>query len=133
MKLSAVEHRIERHIATILSRQVHEGVMPMPSLRVVQAPVFHGYGISLWVEFQNNVSHAEVAQALASAQIEVRGESDEPPSNAGIASQSGLVVGDIRDDRNNSKAVWMWLAGDNLRIVADAATELVMEIKAVRK
>lgn len=133
LKLSTVEGRIERHVATMLSRQVHEGILPMPSVRLVQAPVFHGYGISLWVEFLQNVSAAEVTQALASAQVEIRGETDEPPSNAGAAGQSGLVAGDIRSDHNNSKAVWIWLVGDNLRITADAATEIVMEIKAVRK
>lgn len=133
LKLATVEQRIERHIATILSRQLHEGVMPMPSLRLVQAPVFHGYGISFWVEFMGNIGPAEVADALAAVGIDVRGEMDEPPTNAGVASQSGLIAGDIRSDRNNSKAVWIWLVGDNLRLTADAATELVMEIKAVRK
>lgn len=133
MKLANVEHRIERHVATILSRQVHQGLMPMPSVRVVQAPVFHGYGISLWVEFQTNVAAEEVAHALAGAGIEFRKEEDEPPNNADVASQSGLVAGDIRPDLNNSKAVWLWVVGDNLRITADAATEIVMDIKAVRK
>lgn len=133
LKLASVEQRIERHVATILSRQVHDGVMAMPSVRVVQAPVFHGYGISFWVEFQQNVGAAEVAQTLAGAEIEVRAEGDEPPNNAETASQSGLVAGDIRPDHNNSKAVWIWLVGDNLRMTADAATEIVMEIKAVRK
>jgi aspartate-semialdehyde dehydrogenase len=133
LKLSAIEHRIERHVATILSRQVRDKVVPMPSVRLVQAPVFHGYGISLWIQFQGNVSAEEVAQALASAEIEIRGELDEPPNNAEVASQSGLIAGDIRVDRNNAKAVWIWLVGDNLRMVADAATEIVMEIKAVRK
>ncbi len=133
LKLATIESRIERHLATLLSRQVHQGVTLMPSLRLVQAPVFHGYGISLWVEFLANVSAAEVAEALASAGFDVRGEEDEPPNNAGAASQSGLIAGDIRHDHNNSKAVWIWLAGDNLRLTADAATELIMEIKAVRK
>jgi aspartate-semialdehyde dehydrogenase len=133
LKLSTVEQRIERHIATILSRQLHERVVPMPSLRLVQAPVFHGYGISLWVHFQTNVSAQEVAQTLTTAGIEVRGEFDEPPNNAAVAGQSGFVAGDIRLDRNNAKAAWIWLVCDNLRIVADAATEIIMEIKAVRK
>jgi aspartate-semialdehyde dehydrogenase len=133
LKLSTVEQRIERHVATILSRQEHNGIMPLPSIRLVQAPVFHGYGISLWVEFQGNVGASEVANALASTQIEVRREGDEPPNNAETASQSGLVAGDIRPDHNSPKAVWIWLVGDNLRMTADAATEVVMEIKAVRK
>ncbi len=133
LKLGAVEQRIERHLATVLSRQPRNEPLPMPSVRVVQVPVFHGYGISLWVKFQKHIGDEEVAQALASAEIEVRGPEDEPPQNAGTANQSGLVAGDIRVDRNDSKSVWIWLAGDNLRIAADSAAEVVMEIKTVRK
>jgi aspartate-semialdehyde dehydrogenase len=132
-KLASVEQRVERHVATILSRQVEKGMLPMPSVRVVQAPVFHGYGLSLWVEFQTNVAAAEVADTLAAAGVELRKEGDEPPNNAETASQSGLVAGDIRADHNNPKAVWIWVVGDNLRLTADAATEIVMDIKAVRK
>jgi aspartate-semialdehyde dehydrogenase len=133
VKLASVEQRIERHLATILSRQAHRGMMPMPSLRLVQTPVFHGYAISMWVEFIGNITVPEVSQALAAAGIEVRGEMDEPPNNAGVANQSGLIAGDIRADHNNSKAVWIWVVCDNLRLTADAATEIVMEIKAIRK
>lgn len=133
LKLASVEQRIMMHVVSLLSRQAHSGLMPLPSLRLVQAPVFHGYGISLWIEFQTNITAAEVAQTLASADIEVRGEGDEPPNNADTASQSGLVAGDIRGDQNNPKAVWIWLVGDNLRMTADSATEIVMEIKAIRK
>ena len=46
-----LDHR-QRHRAI----QLHadgEGV-PMPSLRLIQAPVFHGYTFSAWVEFEEN-------------------------------------------------------------------------------
>src|SRR5580704_2923873 len=46
--LAEVEDRIERHLATLLERL--DGP-PMPSLRLIQAPVFHGYTFSFWVEF----------------------------------------------------------------------------------
>ncbi|MDQ2777667.1 MAG: hypothetical protein M3Y57_22550 [Acidobacteriota bacterium] len=132
-KLSTVEQRIEHHLASILNKQEQPALVHMPSLRVVQAPVFHGYGISLWVEFETSVSADEVRAALKCPEIEVRGEQDEPPDNVGATSQSGLIAGDIRVDRNNSRAVWIWIVGDNLRLTADAASEIVDGLKRVSK
>ncbi len=125
-KLSAVEQRIERHLATILSRQTGgTAPPPMPSLRVIQAAVFHGYSLSLWVEFEGDIRAEELGEALASAQIEVRGQNDEPPNGVGAAGQSGLMAGDIRIDRNNPRAAWLWVVADNLRVIADAAADLI--------
>ncbi len=124
-KLSAIEQRIEHHVAAILSRRANGRVVPMPSLRLVQVPVFHGYSLSIWVEFENDVVAAEIAEALASAQIEVRAQDEEAPNSVGAAGQSGLIAGDIRIDRNNPRAAWLWVVGDNLRLMADAAADLV--------
>jgi aspartate-semialdehyde dehydrogenase len=123
-KLAEVEQRIETHLATLLGGQRKISV-PMPSLRLIQAPVFHGYSISVWVEFDSDVQASELEEALGSAQIEVRGQNEEPPNNAGAASQSGLIAGDIRVDRNNARAAWFWVVGDNLRLTADAAADLI--------
>jgi aspartate-semialdehyde dehydrogenase len=127
VKLTAVEQRIERHIATIFANE--DKAPPMPSLRVVQAPVFHGYSISLWVEFESNVAATALGEALASAQIEVRGSTEEAPNSVGAASQSGLIAGDIRTDRNNPRAAWLWVVCDNLRLTADAAADLLSGLK----
>ena len=123
-KLGAVEHRIETHLATLLAAQSKVSV-PMASLRLIQAPVFHGYSSSLWVEFDSDVHEGELGEALASAQIEVRGQTEEAPNNVGAAGQSGLITGDIRVDRNNARAAWFWIVADNLRLTADAAADLI--------
>ena len=98
----------------------------MPSLRVVQAPVFHGYSVSAWIELSGNVDPAAVAQSLASAQVEIRGGSEESPTNVGVAGQSGLIAGDIRMDRNNPRAVWLWIVIDNFRMRADSVRDLLL-------
>ena len=131
VKLATVEDRINRHLAKLLDEQTRlEGQAgrhqwPMPSLRVIQVPVFHGYSLSLWIEFDSTVTSEEAAAALKCPEIDVRGENDEPPDNVGATSQSGLMVGDIRVDRNNSRAIWLWAVGDNLRLTADAAADIV--------
>lgn len=122
-KLSDVEQRITRHLATLLERQPEN--VPLPSLRLIQAPVFHGYSISLWIEFADKVNATELGEAVASAQIEVRGPEEEVPHGVGAAGQSGLMAGDIRIDRNDPHSAWFWIVGDNLRLAADSAAEVI--------
>jgi aspartate-semialdehyde dehydrogenase len=126
LQLADIEHRIERHVATLLDQP------PMPSLRLVQAPVFHGYSISLWIEFNSDASAAALAKALASAGIDVRGADLEAPTNVGAAGQSGLLVGDIRMDSNNPRAAWLWIVCDNLRLRADIAAALQPAAKGAK-
>jgi aspartate-semialdehyde dehydrogenase len=126
VKLADIEQRIERHIATLLDHP------PMPSLRLVQAPVFHGYSISMWVEFETAPSAAGLGEALTSDGIDVRGADLEAPTNVGIAGQSGLFVGDIRMDPNNPRAAWLWIVCDNLRLRADIGTALLSGVKGAK-
>jgi aspartate-semialdehyde dehydrogenase len=116
--LQEIEERIERHLATLLDRS--DGV-PMPSLRLIQSPVFHGYSFSLWIEFEDAPVPSEIEDALAGDFIDVRGSDLEPPNNVAVAGQSGICAGAITPDRNNGNAVWLWMAADNLRLAAESA------------
>jgi aspartate-semialdehyde dehydrogenase len=128
--LESVEQRIETHLATLLGRAPSKTILPLPSMRLIQAPVFHGYSMSVWIEFGRNLSVEEVKSALVSAQVEVRAAGEEVPTNVDIAAQSGIQVGDIRVDRNNPRAVWIWLVVDNLRWTADSTEELLLALEA---
>jgi len=122
LKLEEIEHRIERHMATLF------GKIPMPSLRLVQAPVFHGYSFSIWLEFENSTGADELAEALATAQIEVRGSDLDAPSNVGSVGQGGITIGVIEPDRNHPRAIWIWAVADNFRIVVDDALEIAKQL-----
>jgi aspartate-semialdehyde dehydrogenase len=122
VSLETVELRIERHLATLLSRAGHAGgLAPMPSLRLIQAPVFHGYSLSLWIEFVDNPGVAAVEAALAGDHVDVRDSDLEPPTSVGMAGQDGIAVGSVTMDRNAGQACWCWLAADNLRLAAENA------------
>lgn len=121
--LEFVEQRLERHLASLLA--AYSGI-PMPSLRLIQAPVFHGHSFSVWVEFHENPGAEAVARALGEAGIEVR--SEEPPSNAGIAGISGLSVGAIAVDHNFPRACWLWMVADNLKLAAENAIAVAREV-----
>jgi aspartate-semialdehyde dehydrogenase len=129
INLLDIETRIERHLTSLLGASIHPRVLPLPSVRLVQAPVFHGYSISLWVEFSSHVVPTELIEPLSSAHIEVRTEGQDAPNNVEAATQSGLIVGDIREDRTNRDAVWLWLVADNLRLVADGVADVLERIR----
>jgi aspartate-semialdehyde dehydrogenase len=121
--LESIEQRVERHLASLLA--AWPGV-PMPSLRVIQAPVFHGHSFSVWVEFETNPNAGVISRDLARQGVDVR--PDDPPTNAGIAGHSGISVGAIAGDPNNSRACWFWLVADNLRLAAENSVAVAREI-----
>ncbi len=114
--LEGVEERVVRHLASLLAQFP---AIPMPSVRVIQAPVFHGHSFSVWVEFAENPGLEALAKILAAAGIDVR--PDDPPSNVNIAGQGGLSVGAIATDANQPRAYWLWMVADNLRLAAENA------------
>jgi aspartate-semialdehyde dehydrogenase len=120
--LEGIEQRVEKHLASLLTSWP---AVPMPSLRVIQAPVFHGHSISVWVEFEENPGAEALARSLSDSGLDVRTE--DPPSNVGMAGQSGLSVGAISVDHNQPRACWFWLASDNLRLAAENAVAVAKE------
>ena len=125
-RLQDVEARIERHTATLLGGY---GV-PVPSIRLIQAPVFHGYSMSFWIEFESRPSVAQLSEALASNFVEIRDADLEPPTNVGAVGQDGLAAGLIEPDRNHSTAMWMWVAADNFRLLVDNAIAVARELES---
>ena len=123
--LGSIEQRIERHLATLLAGL--RGV-PMPSIRLIQAPVFHGHSISVHAEFEEPPDTEAIATALASPEVDVRGVDVEPPTNVGIAGQGGIAVGSIARDRNNPRGLWFWIVADNFRLMAENATAVAASL-----
>jgi aspartate-semialdehyde dehydrogenase len=128
VSLEESELRIERHLATLLNLPGEGEGAPLPSLRLIQAPVFHGYSFSAWVEFESNPGLEAIESGLVSASIDVRGSEFEPPTNVGHAGQSGIAVGGITMDRNDLEACWFWLVADNLRLMAENAVAAAKEL-----
>ncbi len=120
--LSSIEERIERHLASLLS--AYPGT-PMPSFRLIQVPVFHGHSFSVWIEFEENPGTEAIARTLAEAGFDMR--PDDPPTNAGIAGESGIAVGAIAQDHNYPRAAWLWMVSDNLRLAAENAVAVAQE------
>ena len=125
--LEESELRIDRHLASLLALSGDGEGAPMPSLRMTQAPVFHGYSFSAWVRFDSNPGVEELETSLAAGSIDVRGADLEPPTIVGQANQGGIAIGAILPDRNDREACWFWLVADNLRLMAENAVAVAGE------
>jgi aspartate-semialdehyde dehydrogenase len=118
VSLAAVEERVEGHIATLIAL---DRAIPMPSLRVLQAPVLHGVSVSLWVELDGDFEIDTLEAALTAAGLDVRGATLDGPNGVGMAAQSGIAVGSIARDKNDRRALWLFAVADNYRLVAENA------------
>jgi aspartate-semialdehyde dehydrogenase len=126
--LEDAELRMERHLASLLALPGEGQDAPMPSLRLLQAPVFHGYSFSAWVEFESNPGVDTLESSLSTGSIEVRSVDVEPPTNVGQAGQGGIAVGAIQPDRNNPDACWFWIVADNLRLTAENGVAVARQL-----
>jgi len=129
VKLGATEERIRRHYAGL-----SEGRLPTVALQLVQAPVFHGYVLSMLVELGKAATVLEVEAALVGDHIDiVSGESD-PPSNLSAAGQEDIMVRVRKDSGEGEKGTrfWIWLAADNLKLAALNAIACATELGRLR-
>jgi aspartate-semialdehyde dehydrogenase len=121
LQLAVIEERIDRELRHLRG----EGVVA--SVRLVQAPVFHGYSFLTWVRFGSPVADLESAFA-GDPMVDLRSAGVEPPTNAGVTQQDGYQVGGIRRDRADSQAYWVWMTCDNLRTAASNALAAAKQI-----
>lgn len=128
LALENIELLIERHLATLLGLPGDGELAPMPSLRLIQAPVYHGYSFSAWVEFEANPGVEALESSFAVESIDVRGAEFEPPTNFSQAGQGGISVGAIALDRNHPEACWFWFVADNLRLAAENAVAVARQL-----
>jgi aspartate-semialdehyde dehydrogenase len=129
VKLAVTERRIRRHYAGLSG-----GLLPVLALQMVQAPVFHGYAISMLVEFAKPATVEQVEAALQGEHLDVvSGESD-PPSNLSAAGQEDVMVrvGTGSGDDEESTRFWLWLAGDNLKLAALNGIACANELRRLR-
>jgi len=128
IKLDATERRIREQYSMLCGDQ------PRMALQIVQAPVFHGYVISAFVELEDAASVAEVEMALAGEHVDVVTSESEPPSNLSAAGQEEIMVrvrsGSMVEGR--SKSFWLWLAADNLKLAAMNAIACAGELRKLR-
>jgi len=124
--LNSVEARISRHFQKIAG----DGA-PEPSVLLLQAPIFHGYALAIFLEMGTAVDVPTLSQALAGDHVTIPGADEDPPSNVSAAGQADIQLS-LKIDPVQPNAVWLWAAADNLRISALTAVECAESMTATR-
>jgi aspartate-semialdehyde dehydrogenase len=124
--LDSVEARVLRHYKKIAGDDA-----PQPSVFLLQAPVFHGHALALFLELEDAVDLPALSQVLAGDHVTIPGVDDDPPSNVSSAGQAEILLS-LKPDPANPNGVWLWAALDNLRISAIAAVECAESMTATR-
>ena len=123
--LDSVEARILRHYNKIAGTDA-----PQPSLLLLQAPIFHGHALSIFLEFETVPDIESLSAALAGDHVTIPAP-EEPPSNVSSAGQPDILLS-VKQDPAQPNGVWLWAAADNLRIAALTAVECAESMTATR-
>jgi aspartate-semialdehyde dehydrogenase len=115
-------HSIEKVSQRVLKhyRQLAPGAIE-PSLVTVQAPVFHGYAFSIYLETEKPAAIKDFSDALAGEHVVIT-KPDETPNNVSAAGQEDILVS-LSADASRKNGIWLWAAIDNLRVSAVTAIE----------
>lgn len=124
--LATVEKRVAKHYHRIAGPGA-----PVPSLLLVQAPIFHGHAFAIHVEIASTADVESIAQVLTGEHMSVAQGIENSPTNVNAAGQGDIQVSIIAD-ANQANAFWIWAAADNLRIAALTAVECAESIAATR-
>jgi aspartate-semialdehyde dehydrogenase len=103
---------------------------PMPAIQLVQAPVFHGYAFSAFVDFAGAPRLEALQAALESAGVRVAANDADAPSNVSVAGESQIVLGRLEAAPGTSTSCWLWGAADNLRLAAANAVSIAETLLA---
>ena len=124
--LDSVEARVLRHY-----RKIAGDDAPQPSVMLLQAPIFHGHALAVFLELEQAADVAALSQALTGDHVAIPGADEDPPSNVSSAGQADIQLWP-RPDPVRANGVWLWAAADNLRISALTAVECAESMMATR-
>jgi aspartate-semialdehyde dehydrogenase len=124
--LESIERRVSSHLRRLL-----EDHAPVPSVMLLQAPVFHAHTFAIYVELEKNTSVGDFTQAIAGEHVEIARASEDAPSNVNVAGKDQILVS-IRRDAAHENGFWLWAAVDNLRLAAITAVECATALASVR-
>ncbi len=124
------------------------------ALQVIQAPIFHGYVLSIALEFREPVSAEAVTRALASPQLHIVSEAREFPGNVQAVEEDEVqvlvqpVFGSAEPaagagtgkppatgraaGKQKTQRFWLWIVADNLKFAARNAIACAVELNRLR-
>lgn len=132
VNLDAIETRILDHCRVLLGPE-----LPPLAVQLIQAPVFHGYTFSIYIEFATPIALERVDAALEDEHFDVVLGDLDLPSNLTASGQADIVVR-VRSARASVQepgkvsGIWIWAALDNLKFSALNAIACAQELRRLR-
>jgi len=124
--MKTLESRVLKHYQRIAGKDA-----PLPSVLLVQAPIFHGHAFAVHIELGQTADVESISQALTGEHVKLTSGAEDAPSNVNAAGQADIQVS-IAPDASQPNSVWLWAASDNLRIAATTAVECAETMAATR-
>ncbi|HLZ42384.1 MAG TPA: Asd/ArgC dimerization domain-containing protein [Candidatus Sulfotelmatobacter sp.] len=124
--LDSVEARVLRHYHKIAGDDA-----PQPSVFLLQAPIFHGHALAVFVETESPADLSALSAVLAGDHVLITNAEQDAPSNVSSAGQGDIQLL-LKADPAQANGVWLWAAADNLRISALTAVECAESMAATR-
>jgi aspartate-semialdehyde dehydrogenase len=147
--LASAADRIRRHYAKI-------ALVPASSLalQVIQVPVFHGYALSVSVEFSHPVAAGALAKALAGSHVRIVADATAFPGNVqAVEEQEAQIlvqpvfeasepsvppgtdpkgIAAEESSTQQTSRFWLWIVADNLKFAAQNAIACAVELNRLR-
>ena len=124
--LASVQAMITRHYKAISAED-----SPVPSILLIQAPIFHGHAFAIHVNFGVAADIDAILQIMPGDHIHLIHGAEEAATNANAAGQGDIQLS-ILPDASDANGLWLWAASDNLRIAASTAVECAETMAASR-
>ncbi len=130
LDMSAIGSTIRRHLKSIAGEAVASSV----TLQLVQAPVFHGYTMSVYAQFPAHTNATAIRRALHGGVIDLTNAHEEAPSNQSVVQAPGIAIALTEEPAHpdDTQGFWFWIAADNLKLTARHAVACAEELAALR-
>ncbi|MHB8301700.1 MAG: Asd/ArgC dimerization domain-containing protein [Acidobacteriaceae bacterium] len=134
VRLATAGETIRRHFA-----QMAVLAAGSLALQIIQVPVFHGYALSVALEFAKPVSVNALMQALTGPHVHLVPTASEFPGNVQAVEEAEVqllvqpVLAEGASSRaNETQRFWMWIVADNLKFAAQNAIACAAELNRLR-
>ena len=125
IKLADARERISNEARTYLA-----GRAPLPSITIVQAPVFYSHAFTAYAEFKTAPDLDNLVARMQGAGLKVTKAGDDPPTNVNVVGESRPVMKQPERAASIETGVWLWGAADNLRVPAATAVAIAQKLLA---
>lgn len=130
LDMSEIAATIRRHLKVIAGEEISAST----AMQLVQAPVFNGYTMSVYIELPEKADATAVRKALQGGVVDVVDHGEDSPNNQSASESPGIQMM-LREEPAHAgagRAYWLWMAADNLKLAVSNAVACAAEMIALR-